>query len=489
MVRKKTMRFEQTTTLLRSLRFRLSAWNTAAVLLIVVVTLVGVREALRYTLLSENDHLLLDDTFEVSLAITGFYPDLGEIYKEMERKAEGHVDRELFVQLLDSDGQLMNSSGSPPPLEGLALPSADKPSLFSVGGYRIAQRALAKKGLPAYVVRVGASLATVENDVATLTRLMVAAGIVILFVAPASGYWLAGRATRPLARIITTAARLRPSHMEERLPIRGTGDELDQLSLTINHFLDLLGDYLERNREFVANAAHELRSPLAAVQSSVEVTLNTDRTIEEYQDLLCEIADQCGQLRVLVNQLLLLAETDAVRFPVEKQPVRFDQLLEKSIDMFRGAAEERGIHLVSDIRDKIMIHGDGDRLRQVVNNLIDNSLKFTLRGGQVLISLRTDGAHNQLALKVADTGLGISPADLPHVFERFYRGDKSRQRENVTYGNGLGLSICQAIVTAHGGVIHAESSAGRGATFTVLLPMVPGPEAARPDAPRVSFSS
>ena len=115
----------------------------------------------------------------------------------------------------------------------------------------------------------------VDDDVATLTRLMLAAGIMILFVAPVSGYWLAGRARGRLARIITTAARLRPSHMEERLPIRGTLDELDQLSLTINHFLDLLGDYLERNREFVANAAHELRSPLAAVQSSVEVTLNT----------------------------------------------------------------------------------------------------------------------------------------------------------------------------------------------------------------------
>jgi signal transduction histidine kinase len=483
------MRFEHLKTLLRSLRFRLSAWNTAAVLLIVVVTLVGVHEALRFTLLSENDHLLLDDTFEVGLAISGFYPDLGEIYKEMQRKAEGHVDRDLFVQLLDNQGQLMNSSGRPPQLAGLPLPSAENPSLLTVGGYRIAQRVVVKEGLPAYTVRVGAALAPVEDDVATLTRLMVAAGVVILFVAPASGYWLAGRATRPLARIITTAGRLRPSHMEERLPIRGTGDELDQLSLTINHFLDLLGDYLERNREFVANAAHELRSPLAAVQSSVEVTLNTERTIEEYQDLLCEITDQCGQLRVLVNQLLLLAETDAARFPVEKRPVRLDQLLEKSIDMFRGAAEERGINLILDVRDQVLIQGDGDRLRQVINNLIDNSLKFTLRGGQVLVSLRTDSTRNQLSLRVADTGLGITPSDLPHVFERFYRGDKSRQRENVTHGNGLGLSICQSIVTAHGGVIRAESSPGRGAAFTVLLPMFSGPAEVRPDPSRVSFSS
>ena len=343
--------------------------------------------------------------------------------------------------------------------------------------------------MPAYTVRVGASLAMVDNDVSTLTRLMMAAGIVILFVAPVSGYWLAGRATRPLGRIITTAARLRPSHMEERLPIRGTLDELDQLSLTINHFLDLLGDYLERNREFVANAAHELRSPLAAVQSSVEVTLNTDRSVAEYQDLLGEIADQCGQLRVLVNQLLLLAESDASRFPPETRPLRLNQVLEKSLDMFRGAAEERGIELTADMRGEINIEGDSDRLRQVVNNLIDNSLKFTPRGGQVVVTLSQDPVHSHAVIKVADTGMGISPADLPHVFERFYRGDKSRQRENLTYGNGLGLSICRAIVTAHGGTIRADSSPGRGTTFTVLLPLLTIRPVVGAESPRVSYST
>ena len=169
---------------------------------------------------------------------------------------------------------------------------------------------------------------------------------------------------------------------------------------------------LQLKDDFLSHVSHELRSPLAAVQSSVEVTLNTDRTIEEYQDLLCEIADQCGQLRVLVNQLLLLAETDAVRFPVEKRPVRFDQLLEKSIDMFRGAAEERGINLISDIRDQIMISGDGDRLRQVVNNLIDNSLKFTLRGGQILIS--------ELTAAAADTA--NSRPEVVAILREYYGG-------------------------------------------------------------------
>jgi signal transduction histidine kinase len=336
---------------------------------------------------------------------------------------------------------------------------------------------------------VGASLAIIDSDVAKLSRLMLAAGVLILFVAPLSGYFLAGRATRPLARILSTTARLRPSHIEERLPIRGTRDELDQLSLTINRFLDVLGEYLQRNREFVANAAHELRSPLAAVQSSVEVTLNSPRTVEEYQEMLGEIADECGQLRVLVNQLLLLAETDIERFPVDMRPVRFDRVVDRSVEMFRGAAEERSIELDSDLAEELVVNGDADRLRQVVNNLIDNSLKFTPPGGRVSISLARDSEQNQVVLRASDTGHGIAPEDLAHVFERFYRGDKSRHRELFTSGNGLGLSICQSIVTAHGGTIDVESTSGRGTTFTVRLPASAATSLEPEEAPHPSYSN
>lgn len=465
------MRFEHLRTIFRSLRFRLSAWNTAVVLLIVIVTLVGVREALRYTLVRENDLLLLDDTYEVVLAVERFHPNLGEIYNEMDRKARGHADRNLFVQLLSDDGEVMSSSGSPPPLDALPEVVADRPTLSTIDGYRIAQRLINRDGLPPYTVRVGMSLGMIDADLATLTRLMMAAGVAILFIAPLGGYFLAGRATRPLGRIISTAARLRPSHMEERLPIRGTQDELDQLSMTINRFLDLLRDYLQRNREFVANAAHELRSPLAAVQSSVEVTLNSDRTVEEYQDMLGEIADQCGQLRVLVNQLLLLAENDAARSQIKMAPVSLDHLVEKSVEMFRGVAEERGVQIISNLDSDVMIEGDADRLRQVINNLVDNSLKFTPSGGQVFVALVEDVPGRRAILKVSDTGLGINEGDLPHVFERFYRGDKSRQHQDQTAGNGLGLSICYSIVSAHNGTIRVDSCEGKGAAFVVTLPM------------------
>ncbi len=466
------MRYEQIRAVFRSLRFRLTVWNTAVVLLTVLLALFGVREGLRLSLIDELEKQLVDDSIEVSLTVEQVYPDLGEVFKEMNRKVKGHEDRDLFVQLLSADGNVLWSSDNTPPLDQISLPSGPSGQALvrSIPGYRLAQRRIHKADIPDYVVRVGSSLNMVAEDVAKLTQLIIAAGVVLLFLAPLGGFWLSGRATHPLARIITTADRLRPSHMEERLPIRGTGDELDKLSLTINRFLDLIGDYLERNREFVANAAHELRSPLAAIQSSVDVTLNSDRSVAEYQDLLVEIADECGQLGVLVKQLLLLAENDTARFEIERRPVEMVRLVERSIEMFRGAAEERGIQLTTECWNDTVVQGDADRLRQVINNLIDNSLKFTPRGGRVTVELKIDPQSRQVYLRVSDTGAGIDPADLPHIFERFYRGDKSRARERSAHGNGLGLSICKSIVEAHHGLIQAQSRPGQGTTITVYLP-------------------
>jgi signal transduction histidine kinase len=483
------MRYEQLRATFRSLRFRLTAWNTAVVLLTVLLALFGVREGLRLSLMRELELSLLDDSVEVSLAVEQFYPDLDQAYKEMQRKVVGHEDRDLFVQLLAADGKALWSSENTPPLEQISLPPADRASLVrTVPKYRLAQRRINQTGVPAYIVRVGSSLDIVDEDVAKLTRLITAAGVVILFLAPLGGFWLSGRATHPLARIITTASRLRPSHMEERLPIRGTGDELDKLSQTINRFLDLIADYLERNREFVANAAHELRSPLAAIQSSVDVTLNSERSVEEYQDLLGEITDACGQLGVLVKQLLLLAETDTARFQIEPRPIEINQLVERSVEMFRGAAEERGIQLGTDCVQPIEVQGDVDRLRQVINNLIDNSLKFTPRGGRVQIELKPDPERQQVILRVSDSGLGIDPVDLPHVFERFYRGDKSRARNHAAHGNGLGLSICKSIIEAHGGWIDVCSTPGKGATFSVYLPAAAGSSPPAAGSPLFSYT-
>ena len=307
-------------------------------------------------------------------------------------------------------------------------------------------------------------------DIARLDRFVVLCACGVLVVAPLCGYWLAGRATQPLAEIIQTTARLRPSYLHERLAIRGTGDELDRLSETLNRLLDRIGSYLQEHRDFLANSAHELRTPLAAIRSSIEVALAGGRTSEEYEELLTEIIEESGSLELLVNQLLLLSETEAERLKVVKQRIQFDELVEKAIDMFGGVAEFRDIKLACPALPSAIVHGNQQHLRQVIYNLLDNALKFTPAGGRVTVQLRIDAARDTVVFSVSDSGPGIPEGDLPHVFDRFFQGHRPRTGPSEKRGTGLGLSICQAIVQAHDGTIEVASQVGHGTRFTVCLP-------------------
>ena len=387
-----------------------------------------------------------------------------------DRQATGHPRRRLFVQLLDDQGRLVWSSEqapAPTTLLASALPSGGP---ATVDEYRIVSRSLTRRDGRPVTLRVGCWLGRVHQDTQRFTNLLLAVGVVLLLAAPLGGYLLAGRATRPIARIIRVTNRLNPTQFKERLPLSGSGDELDQLSQTINNFLDRIATHLRQSREFTANAAHELRSPLTAFQTSLEIALNADRTTEEYKEVLAVLLEEGGRMGVLVNQLLLLAEADAGRLRLHQQALRLDQMVANSLEMFQPVAEAANVELTARRLEPVLIHADGDRLWQVVNNLLDNALKFTPAGGRVALDLSLDEQQQRCVLEVADTGAGIALHDLPHIFERFYQDDKARQRERPARGSGLGLSICQAIIAAHGGSIDVSSTLGQGTTFTVRLP-------------------
>jgi heavy metal sensor kinase len=469
-----------------TLRFRLTVWNTAVVFVFVLVTLWGVREGFRIALWHEADDQLIDDAVEIKAKIEGLWPDPlfhEKVHSELTQKAATHVNRGLHMRIFSPRDELLWSSP--------AAPEVTSPiELFSFGmtpltyqHVRLVHFKTERAGMPAYTIRVGASLQPLEDDLWQVTATLIVVGSVTLLVSPLGGYWLAGRATRPIARIINTTNRLHPSNLGERLPLRGTRDELDRLSATINGFLDRIGTYLEQNREFTANAAHELRSPLAAIQNSLEVVLNTDRSVEEYKELLGELLDECGGLRVLVNQLLILAESDAGRLQVATEPVELDSVVRKAYDMFLGVAEAADVSLRITTLDRVRVAGDAGRLRQVINNLVDNAIKFTRAGGVVEIALAYHSDENHVVFTVRDTGSGIPPADLPHIFDRFYRGDKARQRDRRSRGTGLGLAICKSIIAAHHGQIDVESVVEQGTKFTVTLPASHG-AGAEGSAPR-----
>jgi signal transduction histidine kinase len=465
------MRFGRLKAIFGTLRVQLVIWITVVVTLMVMATMLVVREVVYRTLLYEFDQVLLGDSLEVSLMLKQIPSD--QMIRALNRKAMGHAHQGWFVEIFDEEGTPIWTSDHIPQ----SLPEPElvkgKPVFQDVDAeenlYRMLLTHLVQEN---WWIRLGSSRQSLVEDVELLNRIMLLATLLIVLVTPVGAYALAGRATRPLAWIIATTARSQPEKLDERLPIRGSDDELDQLSSTINGMLDRIASYIARHRDFIANAAHELRSPLAAIRTTVEVALNRPRSQEEYQHLLTDVMVECSRLGTLVNRLLLLAEGDAGRLMGREQQVRLDKLVQEAVDMFRAVAESQEIDLRIPHLETVLVEGNEVHLRQVIRNLIDNAIKFNLPPGQVNIEVRHDPEKKQAYLVVSDTGIGIASENKERIFDRFYRGDKSRNRDDGPGGYGLGLSICQLIVRSLGGEILVKSQGGQGSTFTVVLPTV-----------------
>jgi signal transduction histidine kinase len=389
-------------------------------------------------------------------------------------QARGHHDRAWYSQLFDADGKLLFSTSTTPP-------SAPQPSgAFgsqpeTVAGYRILEKTSRDENHPEVTVRVGTSMPVVHTDMDRIDRLVAIGGMSVLLAAPITGFVLATLALRPITEMTERTDRLHPQRLDERLPLRGTKDELDRLAVVINNLLTKIEQYVGHHRGLMADAAHQLRTPLAAIRSSVEVVLNAEENSPENGELLGKVIEQIESLESLVNQLLLLAETEVDTLRLTTEQVQLDDIVQRSIDMFDAVAESCGVTLNVDDLAPTVVQGNRHHLRQVINNLIDNAIKFTRIKDDdhrsVSIYLTHDRRERRAILKVVDTGIGIESRHLRRVFERFYREDSLQRSEAGVRGNGLGLPIVKSVVESHGGEVAVESSLGIGTTFTITLPL------------------
>jgi len=316
------------------------------------------------------------------------------------------------------------------------------------------------------IVQVARSLAEFNHELTELLAAFLIAGPAALALTIGGGYFLARRALAPVDRMTVEASTIDARAFHKRLEVVKRDDELGRLAGTLNHMLDRLEKSFDEMQRFTADASHELRTPITVIRTEAEVALAKPVSESEKQELLGNILEECQRLTWITDQLLTLCREDSGITENPREPVNLAELVGGVAETMRPLADAKGQRLAAAVNGSIVVQGDAVRLRHVVYNLVDNAIKYTPHRGTVKVSITTQD-HN-VRLVVEDTGIGIPPEHLPHVFERFYRVDKARSRSEG--GAGLGLSIVQSIVFAHGGSIELASRPDQGTTFTVTFP-------------------
>ncbi|MDX2169641.1 MAG: ATP-binding protein [Deltaproteobacteria bacterium] len=319
------------------------------------------------------------------------------------------------------------------------------------------------------VAVVALPLAPIKHSLDTLLGVLVG----VLVVGSGAAAWgaslVAPRLTRPLERIAEAARAIDASDLAARIPATSPDAELREVTAILNQMLGRLQAAIESQRRFVADASHELRSPLGNLRGTVEVALRRPRSGDEYAATLGEAQAEIERLCRLVDHLLTLSRADAGQIFLQRGPCDLAQLAEAAARAHAARAAAAGVTLACDAAQPVPVDGDADRLRAVLDNLVDNALRHAPRGSAVTV--RANRADGRGTVAVRDAGAGLAPEEQAKVFERFYRTDAARARHSG--GLGLGLAIARSVVEAHDGAIHVESAPGHGATFTIELPLAP----------------
>ncbi len=454
----------------RTLAFRLTFWFA---IVFTVSSLVAF--SIFYVIISNviqehTDQALLKEMVEVASILRS--KGEGSFAAEMGIEAESEGIGNIFFRLLDPAGSEIATTnmsswkgvgvdrsalervkgGEPHVFETISVPGqADKARIAygAVGSGRFLQ--------------IGFSLEDDTRFLETFRKVFVPSILIITVLSTVIGWFMAGQASAGLKEVTKTALDISDGAFEKRVQVRAKGDEIEQLAVAFNRMLDRIHELVKGLREVTDDIAHDLRTPIARIRGLAEAELNAGTSSDESKKLAADTVEECDNLLHMINTMLEISETEAGIGEASKSQVELTQVIGEALDLFRPTAEEKGIHLVSQVPDRVPIRGDIHGLQRIIVNLLDNAIKYTPTGGTVSVSLQDENDH--IDLVVHDTGIGISEKDLPLIFNRLYRCDSSRSQP----GFGLGLSLALAIARAHGGTITATSHLGRGSAFTVTL--------------------
>jgi heavy metal sensor kinase len=380
-----------------------------------------------------------------------------------------------FVRISGRDGGIVYRSG--PPADQSFDPRTVKNST-PVGMWRGRRRTSAMVGEQhllvhettvdaasgSYLVESGVSIAGMEAVLQRLIDLLLLLLPSLTVCAAGGGYALVSRALRPVDQISHSAEQMSLQDLSARLPVVPSGDALERLSTALNGMLGRLSDSVQASRRFLADASHELRTPLTVIKGELqELTAGHPVDARELAERVGSVLEEVDRLEHLVSGLLILSRLDAGEAPHDWRDVDLGDLVSNISDQMRLIADDRGVEIDLKGVEPVVVFGDRSRLKQVIVNLLDNAIRFTARGGRISLATRRDDTAT--VLEVSDTGIGMPAAALPLVFDRFYRVDEARSRDDG--GAGLGLSIVKSICSMHGATVSVQSSPGSGSCFRV----------------------
>jgi signal transduction histidine kinase len=455
-----------------SIRWRVQVWHA----LILVTVLIGFGVT-AYRLVYENQIRSVDRDLERRMDMT-MRPPPPRPGVPPPRPAPEEF-RQMFARAIeragDSDGVylVLWQPGSMRPVRSAGAPSnvphpplAEGKPYASFGRTRGETREVMRWMPFGDCLLAGRSLAPENAALRRLALWLLTAGSGVLALGLAGGGWMAARAIRPISEISATAQRIAAGDLSQRINVADTESELGRLAGVLNSTFARLEASFEQQARFTSDASHELRTPVAVILSQTQTSLARERAASDYREALeaCQRAAQ--RMRKLTESLLQLTRLDAGQEPVRRERAELGAVTRESVDLVRPLATIRGIEIRCALQPAECF-GDAQQLGQLVTNLLSNAIQFNCEQGAITVSTQVKDGTAQLS--VTDTGIGIPAEDLGHIFERFYRVDKSRSRQQGS--SGLGLAICKAIVDAHGGAIGVESTVGSGSTFTVRIPL------------------
>jgi heavy metal sensor kinase len=464
----------------RSLAFRLGAWYTlllsATFALVGTGTFYGLQHYLRSNLRdsvsrrsTQVEQILLQAPADATNS---------KIAQEIETRVAPEFNNR-FVRVTREPATLIYRSGPPadrsfdPSLVSATATASStdtaSPVTAIVGDQHLMIRTtpvIATSGN--YLVELGVSIDPIDAVLNRLLDLLAVLLPVLIVCAAGGGYWLVNWALRPVDRLSQTAEQMSLQNLTLPLPVVPSGDALERLSISLNTMLGRLRDSVQTSRRFLADASHELRTPLTVIKGELqELAGESTLTKRDLRERVGSVLEEVGRLEHLVSGLLVLSRLDAGETQRDWVDVDLAELASSIAEQMRLMAEDRGIEIDLSALRKALVRGDGARLKQIIVNLLDNAIRFTKRGGTVWLRSTADDVGS--VLEVSDTGIGIPSASIPHVFDRFFRVDEARSREDG--GAGLGLSIVKSICSVHGAEIEVESRVEAGSCFRVTFPL------------------